>query len=84
MIKPVKLPRGVANLFLVGDASEIFIPERWNHRPDKILDSIGQKSMKGELLNNYVSVASPITLSTGTRYVVTDGLYRKYFFNESE
>lgn len=84
MIKPLKLPRGVMNLFAINDSVEVRIPEKWNHRPDFILDSVGQKSMKGELINNYVSVTSPISLNSGDSYTVVDSLFTKYFFNEGD
>lgn len=83
MLKPLKLPRGVCNLFAIGDSVTVTIPEKWSYRPDKILDSVGQKSMKGEVINNYISVVSPITLRSGDSYVVVDGLFKKYFFRES-
>ena len=82
MIKPLKLPRGICNLFAIGDSSTISIPEKWNHRPDKILDSVGQKSMKGEIANNYISVTSPISLKSGDNYIIVDSLFKKYFFKE--
>ena len=81
MIKPVKVPRGIANIFAIGNSSEITITENWKHRPDKILDSIGQKSMKYEILNNYMSNVSPISLVNGNNYIVTDRIFGGYFFN---
>lgn len=81
MIKPVKVPRGIANIFAIGNSSEITITENWKHRPDKILDSIGQKSMKYEILNNYMSNVSPISLVNGTNYIITDRTFGGYFFN---
>ena len=81
MIKPLNIPRGIANLFAIGNSSEIPIIQMWEKRPDQILESIGQKSMKKELINNYVSNQSPITMKIGDRYVITDSLFGGYFFN---
>lgn len=84
MLKPLKLPRGVCNLFAIGDSATVTIPEKWSYRPDKILESVGQKSMKGEIINNHISVSSPITLKSGDDYIIVDSLFRKYFFKESK
>lgn len=83
MMKPLKLPRGVCNLFSIGNSVTFNVPEKWNHRPDFILDSVGGKSMKGELVNNYISVTSPITLNKGDSYTVVDSVYKNYFFNDT-
>ena len=81
MIKPVKLPRGVANIFMLGNSSEVKVMESWNHRPDKILELVGQKSMKYEIINNYMSNTSPISLKNGDKYIITDRTFGGYFFN---
>lgn len=84
MLKPLKLPRGICNLFAIGDSATISLPEKWNHRPDKILESVGCKSMKNEIINNYMSVTSPISLKKGDPYVITDNLFNKYFFKSGD
>jgi len=81
MLKPLKIPRGIADLFVLGDSSEIPIIESWKRRPDKILVSIGQASMRSEIINNYISNKSPITLKNGDTYTVTDDLFEGYFVN---
>ncbi|MBR4397037.1 MAG: hypothetical protein IKS48_07360 [Eubacterium sp.] len=81
MLKPLKIPRGIANIFRIGNSTEIKIPEKWAYRPDQILESVGSESMKGELANNYLSVKSPISLSKGTPYVIADSLFEGYFVN---
>ena len=81
MLKPIKVPRGIANLFALGNSSEIPIIEVWANRPDKILDVVGQKSMKNELINNYMSNKSPISLHVRDRYLITDDIFTGNFTN---
>lgn len=83
MIKPLKIPRGIGNIFVLGNSADISIIEKWKHRPDKILEVIGQSSMKKEVLNNYMSNTSPISLKNGDTYTVTDELFEGYFLNGS-
>ena len=83
MIKPLKIPRGIGNIFVLGNSSDIPIIEKWKHRPDKILDVIGQASVKKEMLNNYMSNTSPISLKNGDTYIITDELFEGYFLNGS-
>lgn len=79
MIKPVKFPRCVANLFSLGNSTIITIREDLEHRPDKIPTMLNQPSMKEELVDNYISNVSPITLKKGDSYVITDTLFKGYF-----
>ena len=43
MLKPLNVPRGVAKIFMIGSSTEIVIDETYNHRPDRILASVGMK-----------------------------------------
>ena len=79
MIKPVKFTRCVANLFALGNSTTISISQDLEHRPDKIPTMLNQPSMKDELIDNYVSNVSPITLKKGDNYVITDSLFKGYF-----
>lgn len=79
MIKPVKFPRCVANLFSLGNSTTIGITQDLEHRPDKIPIMLNHASMKEELIDNYISNKSPITLKKGDSYVITDSLFKGYF-----
>ena len=83
MLTMLKVPRGVANLFVLGNSSEITITEEFNHRPDKILDQYGMKSFVKEMVNNYMSNISPISCKNGIPYIVTDSLFNGYFVRNS-
>lgn len=82
MIKPVKFPRCVANLFSLGNSTTMTITEDLAHRPDKIPTMLNQPSMREEVIDNYISNISPITLKKGDEYIVTDALFKGYFGNE--
>ena len=79
MLNPLKIPRGVANILMLGNVSSININENLSYRPDKVLDSYGMKSMLKEIVNNYVSNTSPISCQNGTEYIITDSLFNAYF-----
>ncbi len=81
MLKPVKIPRCVANLFSIGNSSTMKIIEDFEHRPDKIPAKFNMPSIREELVDNYISNKSPITLSKGDEYTVTDALFKGYFAN---
>ena len=79
MLNPLKIPRGVANLFMIGDVDVTTITEDVAHRPDKILKRCGMNSMVKEIVNNYISNISPISCENGAEYIVTDALFNGYF-----
>jgi len=81
MLKPLKIPRCVANLFSIGNSTEISIIQDFEYRPDKIPESINVPSIYEELVDNYVSNKSPITLKKGDYYTITDSLFKGYFAN---
>jgi hypothetical protein len=81
MLKPLKLPRGVLNIFAINNSSKITITQDYEHRPDKIFAKVNKPSMRDELVDNYMSNISPISLSKGDSYVVTDTLFKGYFAN---
>lgn len=81
MIKPVKMPRCVANLFAIGNSAELTITETFEYRPDKIPEALNMPSMREEIIDNYMSNKSPITLRKGDVYTVTDGMFKGYFAN---
>lgn len=79
MLKPLKIPRGVANIFMLGDIDQMDINENLAYRPDKVMDQFGMKSMVKEIVNNYISNISPISCKTGTEYLIADSLFNGYF-----
>ncbi len=81
MLKPVKIPRCVANIFSIGNSTDINIIENFEYRPDKIQETLNAPSMNKELIDNYMSNASPITLRKGSIYTITDNMFKGYFGN---
>ena len=81
MLKPIKIPRCIANLFSIGNSTNINIIEDFEYRPDKIQEMINTPSISKELVDNYISNKSPITLKKGDTYTITDGLFKGYFAN---
>ena len=81
MLKPVKVPRCVANLFTIGNSTDMTITEAFEYRPDKIPESVNMPSITEEIVDNYISNKSPITLRKGDIYTVTDKLFKGYFGN---
>lgn len=81
MLKPVKIPRCVANLFSIGNSADMVITENFEYRPDKIPESVNVPSINEEIVDNYISNKSPITLRKGDIYTVTDKLFKGYFGN---
>lgn len=81
MFKPVKIPRCVANLFSIGNSTDMIITEKFEYRPDKIPESVNMPSISEEVVDNYMSNTSPISLRKGDVYTVTDKLFKGYFGN---
>lgn len=81
MFKPVKIPRCVANLFSIGNSTDMIITENFEYRPDKIPESVNMPSISEEVVDNYMSNTSPISLRKGDIYTVTDKLFKGYFGN---
>ena len=79
MLRPLKIPRGIANILMLGDIDTLFINEKYSHRPDKILDDYGQKSISKEMINNYLSNVSPISCKNGVEYIIADSIFDAYF-----
>ena len=81
MFKPVKIPRCVANLFSIGNSTDMIITENFEYRPDKIHASVNMPAISEEGVDNYMSNTSPISLRKGDIYTVTDKLFKGYFGN---
>ena len=79
MLNPIMIPRGVSQLFLIGQADVYEFDESTKNRPDKVLDNCGQYGIKSEIVSNYVSVQSPISAVKGTAEIVPKSLFRAYF-----
>lgn len=82
MINPLKIPRGVGNIFKLGDCVEITVKQNWCCRPDKLIQEVTPlPSMVLEILNNYVSNTSPISLRINSTYTIVDNMFKEYFYN---
>ena len=79
MLRPLTIPRGIANILMLGDITVLSINEKYSYRPDKILDEVGQKSIPKEMINNYLSNVSPISCTQKTEYIIADSLFDAYF-----
>lgn len=74
MVKPLKIPKGVAFLFCQDHITGKIIEEGEQHRPDLINNSI-----RNEFINNYMSNISPISLIKRSGYIITDVMFMSYF-----
>ena len=74
MVKPLKIPKGVSYLFCQDHFYYDTISESTQHRPDFV-----NNNMRNELINNYMSNTSPISLTKKTFYIITDTLFMSYF-----
>lgn len=79
MLKPITIPRGVANIFLLGLSTVSVYTEQTEHRPDKLMDDVDEDSMRYEILSNYLSVISPISATKGKGEVFPMQLFDSYF-----
>jgi hypothetical protein len=79
MLKPLKIPRGVANVFILGEAQVDYFWERTQFRPDFLLDDAGRYGIKDELTSNYISNLSPITAVKGRAEIIPNELFKSYF-----
>lgn len=81
MLKPLKLPRGILNILMIGNCTTLKVTEDIAYRPDKIPELLNTRSAKEEILDNYMSNKSPLTMKKGDTYIVTDALFKNYFSN---
>ena len=79
MIKPISIPRGIANIFLIGLANADSYNEETQYRPDKIHSNNGISGIKDEIIDNYISVMSPIEACKGTIEIFVQPLFKSYF-----
>ena len=79
MIKPLTIPRGVANLFILGLATVDSFNEKTQYRPDKIHEDNQISGIKDEIVDNYISVISPITATKGKAEIFIQPLFKSYF-----
>jgi hypothetical protein len=70
MFKPIRFPRGIANLFSIGLCSKQIVGEGYQHRPDKL-----SGGMKEELINNNLSNISPISCEKGKVYSTASQMF---------
>lgn len=82
MIKPIVIPRGVANIMKLGNCVEINVVQNWYYRPDKLIkEATPNPSMRLEIMNNYISNTSPISLKKNSKYTLADNMFKEYFCN---
>lgn len=74
MFKPIRFPRGIANLFSIGLSTEGQVAEGWQFRPDKV-----SGGMKEEIINNNLSNVSPISCKKGKAYKVASQAFIGWF-----
>jgi hypothetical protein len=79
MIKPITLPRGIAQIFSMGDRLLIDINEQNEYRPDRVVDSGDPNRIKKEFMNNNLSNLSPISFKKGHYYFAIDDTFMSYF-----
>ena len=80
MMKPLKIPRGVANIMMLNDCIKISVKQDWYYRPDKLINELTpMPSMNLELLDNHISNTSPISLKKNSNYYLVDNLFKEYF-----
>ena len=79
LLKPISIPRGVANIFVLGLSNLDVFNEKTQYRPDKLHAENGTDSMTDEITDNYMSVVSPIEARKGTGEILTDSLFKSYF-----
>lgn len=72
----LNIPRGIAILFAVDDSEDTIVGENEEHRTDRMLNN---KSIKKELVNNYVSNTSPISCKKGDKYKICSSKFHGYF-----
>ena len=74
MISPLKIPRGVANLFAIGMAEGDIVNENTQFRPDFLNNDI-----RTEIINNWMTNISPISLEKKQAYIFVDVTFISYF-----
>ena len=80
MMNPSKIPRGVACIMMLNDCIKVNVTQDWYHRPDKLIkDLTPMPSMNLELLDNYISNTSPISLKKDSAYYLMDDLFKENF-----
>jgi len=83
MIRSITLPRGVAQIFSMGNRYLVNINEQNECRPDRVVDSGDPNRIKKEFMNNSLSNMSPISFKKGYYYFAVDDIYMSYFGVES-
>jgi hypothetical protein len=73
-MKPLKIPRGIAMLFCQGLATSVMVDEDNQYRPDFL-----NNDMRNEVINNWMTNVSPISLTKRRHYMITDVMFMSYF-----
>lgn len=75
IMKFLKLPLGVVQILSVNEYTQFPTNDYLEHRPDKVLELIGASSTTQELINNHMSITSPISMVTGSPYKVMNDFF---------
>lgn len=78
-LKPLSVPKGVAKVFMPGNYTEFLVSQVYEHRPDIMLDELGKKSVKNEMINNNLNDVSPIEVERMTGYKIMGNDFIGYF-----
>ena len=63
----------------VGSSNDYEITDAVEYRPDKVTTFLYGSSLRDEMINNALSNVSPISCKNGTRYRVSNILFRNLF-----
>ncbi len=74
MMKPLNIPRGVANLFCQDLVYGEEVTEDIQYRPDFL-----NNDMRNEIINNHLTNVSPISLLKRSYYLIADVMFMSYF-----
>lgn len=78
-LKPLSISRGVAILFATDLSVTGTVTDLIQYRPDKVLGYLSVPSIKGEMINNFMSNISPLSMENGESYTVTGTMFNGYF-----
>ena len=74
MIKPLKIPRGVAYLLCQDLIYSETVTEDNQYRPDFL-----NNDMRNEIINNWMTKTSPISLKKKDDYIICEVMFMSYF-----
>lgn len=78
-LKVLSVPKGVAKVFMPGNYTDFLVTENYVNRPDIMLDKLGKKSIKTEMINNNLNDVSPIEVEIMSGYKIMGNDFMGYF-----